>query len=444
MNQVNCDIIVLAGGQSSRFAPFKDKNLFPFNGKPLIAHQIKMIKKYVGGKIILVANEESYPLYSELAEKEALDISIVIQTRPGQSGAVHAGLTLNSTTSVLVINGNDLFEDTLWDSFNQFYTKNQNIRGSLVGKVVETYFPGGYLVLKEKDNAELVVEVQEKPGAGNEPSNVVRLVFDFFPNTQQLKYMLETTTSENDDVYEKAITNLIAAGTEFELIRYSGLWNTIKFSWHVLGMQQFFLNQLTETFIDPSAQIDPSAKIKGNVYIGKNVKVFEGAVISGPCYIGDDCIIGNSAMVRQSTLGKKCVVGFMTEVARSYLSENVWLHTNYIGDSIIGNNVSFGSGAITTNLRLDKKTVMSNVKGNAIDTGLEKLGAIVGDSAQIGSQSAIMPGRKIGAGAIVGPGVMLNQDVESFEKIVLKQELVKSSLDSEANRTVSDTFRAKL
>ena len=77
-------------------------------------------------------------------------------------------------------------------------------------------------------------------------------------------------------------------------------------------------------------------------------------MIKGPAHIGENSIIANNSLVRGSMVGRDCVVGFTTEVTRSYLNKEVWMHSNYIGDSIIDSNVSFGAGSVTGNLRFDE------------------------------------------------------------------------------------------
>jgi bifunctional UDP-N-acetylglucosamine pyrophosphorylase/glucosamine-1-phosphate N-acetyltransferase len=87
-------------------------------------------------------------------------------------------------------------------------------------------------------------------------------------------------------------------------------------------------------------------------------------------------------------------------------------HLSYVGDSVIGQNVNFGAGAIMTNLRHDDNNVLVNVKGKQVDTGLRKLGGIVGDNVKFGSNVVINPGKKIGAGSRIWPGVVIYKDVE--------------------------------
>ena len=132
----------------------------------------------------------------------------------------------------------------------------------------------------------------------------------------------------------------------------------------------FFLKKIDSRKISPDASVSPHAFINGNVVIEAGVKVFDGAIIKGPCYISKDSIIANGALVRNSMIGENCVIGFATEVARSYIKNDVWLHKNYVGDSILEDNVSLGSNSVTGNLRLDEQDVIKEL----MKTDLRKYG----------------------------------------------------------------------
>ena len=112
-------------------------------------------------------------------------------------------------------------------------------------------------------------------------------------------------------------------------------------------------------------------------------------------------------------IGADCVAGFGTEVARSFWGREVWTHSNYIGDSVIGNNVSFGAGMVTGNLRLDEKNVQIECDGQKVDCQTNKVGLITGNYVRVGINASTMPGISIGSNSIVGPGVILNHSISN-------------------------------
>jgi NDP-sugar pyrophosphorylase family protein len=130
------------------------------------------------------------------------------------------------------------------------------------------------------------------------------------------------------------------------------------------------------------------------IFLGKGVKVEKGAYIQGPCWIGDGTVIRSGAYVREYVLtGENCVIGHGTEVKHSiFLDRACAAHFNYVGDSILGNDVNLGAGAKCANLRFDHQMIRIRFEKNKIDTGLKKMGAILGDHAQLGCNAVSNPG----------------------------------------------------
>ncbi len=175
--------------------------------------------------------------------------------------------------------------------------------------------------------------------------------------------------------------------------------------------------------IAKSAVIAESATLHGDIIIGENVKVLDNAVITGPVYIGDNSVIATNTLVRESHIGENCVIGFSTEVARSFLGNGVWTHSNYIGDSVIGNNVSFGGGTVIGNLRLDEANILVEVNGGKMDSKTNKLGIITGDNVRVGINTSFMPGVKIGANCLIGAGIIVAEDIPENSFVRGKTEL---------------------
>lgn len=139
-------------------------------------------------------------------------------------------------------------------------------------------------------------------------------------------------------------------------------------------------------WIARSAIISPTAVIAGPCIIGENTQLRPGAYIRGSVIIGDSAVIGNSCEVKNSIIFDRAEVP----------------HFNYVGDSILGYRAHLGAGAITSNLKSDRGNVV--VHGEAEHpTGLRKLGAMVGDTAEVGAGCVLNPGVIIGNGSRVYP-----------------------------------------
>lgn len=319
-------------------------------------------------------------------------------------GALLSALPSCKKESVMIVSANDVVEPAAYSALRDAASR-PGVMGAILAKTVKHYFPGGYL--KVKGNRAL--SIVEKPGEGKEPSNLVNIVAHIHNDASIALKELKNVSAKNDDGYERALTGLMKSHA-YHVVRYSGLWQAVKYPWHLLHVLPIFLEHVSAS-IHRSATIHPSAVIEGNVTIEEGVKVLPQATMVGPVTIGKNSIIGTGALVRGSSIGENCVIGFGSEIKSSILAHDVWTHMTYLGDSIVGGNVAFGGGTITGNFRLDEGEISSVVDGKSVPTGLTKLGAIVGANTRIGIRVGTNPGIKIGEGSFIGGGLFLESDV---------------------------------
>lgn len=146
-------------------------------------------------------------------------------------------------------------------------------------------------------------------------------------------------------------------------------------------------------------------EIKEGVWIHREAQISPTAYIGAPTIIGRGTEVRHCAFVRGSALiGENCVVGNSTELKNVILFDGVQVpHYNYVGDSILGYKSHLGAGAITSNVKADKKPVEIKCGDIKIATGLKKLGAILGDFVEVGCNSVLNPGTVIGRRTSVYP-----------------------------------------
>ena len=136
-----------------------------------------------------------------------------------------------------------------------------------------------------------------------------------------------------------------------------------------------------------SASVAPTVTISGSCIIGRHTEVRPGAFIRGNAIVGENCVVGNS-----------------TELKNVILFNNVQVpHYNYVGDSILGYKAHMGAGSITSNVKSDKTKVTIRYEGDIIETGLKKMGAILGNYVEVGCNSVLNPGSIIGSNTNVYP-----------------------------------------
>lgn len=146
-------------------------------------------------------------------------------------------------------------------------------------------------------------------------------------------------------------------------------------------------------------------EVEEHVWVAKSAKIAPTAYIHGPAIIDEDAEVRHCAFIRGNAIvGKGAVVGNSTELKNVVLFNKVQVpHYNYVGDSILGYKSHMGAGAITSNVKSDKTLVVVKYENQKIETGLKKMGAMLGDGADIGCNTVLNPGTVVGRNTNVYP-----------------------------------------
>lgn len=180
-------------------------------------------------------------------------------------------------------------------------------------------------------------------------------------------------------------------------------------------------------FSHETLNIPEGVAINGPVYLHPSVKLPAFASITGPAWIGEDTEIRPGAYIRGNVLvGRGCVLGNSSEFKNCLLLDGVQApHFNYVGDSILGNHAHLGAGTILANLRLDQQSVTVDTPEGRFNTGLRKLGGLLGDGAEAGCNSVINPGTILGKRAVVMPGNSFTGYLEAEHIAFTRQSISK-------------------
>lgn len=142
-----------------------------------------------------------------------------------------------------------------------------------------------------------------------------------------------------------------------------------------------------------------------NIWIAKSAKVAPTACLNGPLIVDEEAEIRHCAFIRGNAIvGKGAVVGNSTELKNVVLFNKVQVpHYNYVGDSVLGYRAHMGAGSITSNVKSDKTLVIIKNDNSVIETGLKKMGAMLGDNVEVGCNSVLNPGTVIGKNSNIYP-----------------------------------------
>ncbi|MBC5792690.1 MAG: NTP transferase domain-containing protein [Nanohaloarchaea archaeon] len=387
--------VILAAGEGTRMRPLTrdtPKPLLPVAGKPIIEHNIELIKDKVD-EVVIVAGymiEEFEKLYGEKS-----GIKIVEQDKA--QGTADAALQAKEEVDgrTLILNGDDIYGESVREVLDN--------DSAILAKKADK--PENFGVFDIEDGE--IIDVEEKPD--NPKSDMVNIGCYFVE--ERFFELLEKVEKSERGEYE--ITDALNQYIEDEEVRCveADRWLPCSYPWQLIEANEVLLpEQINETSI--GGDVADSAEIKGKVIIEEGAKIDSNSVIEGPAVVKSGCEVGPGAYIRPRTVLEEDVDVGKSEVKNSIIGEKTGIpHFNYIGDSYIGKKVNLGAGAKTANLRNDSENVKMKVKGEMYDTGRKKLGSIIASEVKIGVNSTIKPGRKIGFRAATDSNEKVTQNI---------------------------------
>lgn len=190
--------------------------------------------------------------------------------------------------------------------------------------------------------------------------------------------------------------------------------------WDVLPRLESHFEKLTKGMQTIHGTVMKGAYLSDRaIYIGEGAVIEPGAYIEGPAYIATRAVVRHGAYVRENALIlSDAIVGHASEIKNSILLPHAAApHFNYVGDSILGARVNLGAGTKLSNLALTSEkdergkrpTIKIQIGEEIYDTGLTKLGAILGDDAQTGCNAVLNPGTLIGPHTMVYPNMSVRK-----------------------------------
>jgi len=197
---------------------------------------------------------------------------------------------------------------------------------------------------------------------------------------------------------EKALEKMVKEGLHASM--WEDDWLDIVYPWQILEANRVLMNSWQTSRISKSARLESNLSIQGTVIIDDEAVIKAGAVLEGPCYIGKGTYVGNNSLVRSySSLGNRCSVGYGVELKNCVVLDDTRIgRLSFIGDSVLGEGVDIGAGTMTVNRSLHIGPIAVKCGRKKLSTGLEKLGAFIGDGAVIGAGNTIEPGTVIAPG----------------------------------------------
>lgn len=395
--------IVLAAGEGSRMRPLtlsRPKVMVPIGGRPFLDHVVDRAMEAGVIRFVFVVGYRSEVIIDHFGDGNEFgaDIEYVVQSE--QLGTGHALMMAEdmATDRFLVLNG-DVLADL--PSLKRFL----EIKGDAVAakRVAD---PSRYGVFEvDGDRLRSVVEKSRSP-----PSDLANAGIYLFRKTifEALRGVNKSVRGEVE--LTDGINVLVSRGEEVRVVEIED-WIEVGRPWDVLEANKILLSEIDRRI---EGNVEPGATLSGNVIIGDGSRVRSGSYIVGPVVIGKDCDIGPNCFIRAHTcIGDRVRIGNAVEIKNSAIMDNTNVaHLSYVGDSVIGSKCNFGAGTIVANLRHDDANIKSFIKGEKVDSGRRKLGAIVGDDVKTGINSSVYPGTVIEPGYRGRPSEVIRGHIE--------------------------------
>lgn len=437
---LNLNVIILAGGLSTRFLSSLPKVYHTLAGKPLLQYSIETAQKLNPRAIYVVYHPNVSGEFSrQTLSKNFPNVYWVEQLQPLGTGyaTLQALAHIDSSPSRTLI----LLADTPLLQYDTLERLLDQTRDNWVGLITTNLSnPNGYGRIVRNGQGEVVEIVEDKDACAahkalNEINSGVLLV-----QTQCLKECLTQITHHNIQT-EFYLTSVVALALQknIEIVTITPHSELEIFGvndrWQLVSLERTYQKQQARAFMlagvqitDPDcfylrgeliaeqdSVIDTNVVLNGTVKLGagsiigpgtwlKNVVIGTNVIIKGYCFIedtviGDDCIVGPYARLRPDTkLASGVHIGHFVEIKNAQIGiQSRVNHLAYIGDAEVGAHVNVGAGAITCNY-----------------DGVDKHRTLIEDDAFIGSNSALIAPIKIGKGATIGAGSTITKDVPEF------------------------------
>ena len=397
--------VILAAGEGTRMHPLthtRPKVMLPIANRPIVEHLLIALKEAGISDFTFIVGFHGETIREHFGSGEKWGVKVDYVTQRKQKGTAHAlKLVERNVDNRFILANGDVLVGA--DDIRKLLKKETTTLS--LTEVGDTSELGVVEIEGDK-----IIRIYEK--IANPPSNLVNT--GIYLLTEQVFPAIDKTRESPRGEYEltKSLQILMNEGNTLSWVAIDD-WLDVSYPWDLLTANESLLKNI-ETQVNGT--VEDSVVIKENVVIGEGTVVRSNSYIEGPAVIGRDCRIGPNCYIRASTsIGDNCHVGSSVEVKNSIIMRNSNVpHHNYVGDSVIGEDCNFGAGTKIANLRLDK----ANITVANIDTGMRKLGAIIGDGVQTGINSSINVGTMIGDHTFIGPGALVSGVIQPNSKVL--------------------------
>ncbi len=430
-------IAIMAAGKGTRLKSKHPKVLHEVGGKPMLAHVIAAAKKVVAAEdICVIVGHEAERVRQRMA---ATGVNFIVQ-QP-QHGTGHAILVARDALSkyerFLVLSGDVplIWAGTI-ERLRDFH-RDQRAAMTILTATVEHPHGYGRIIRKRAGAAEVRAIVEEKSLTPSQRTvkEINSGIYAF--DTQPLFARIHKLTTENahKELYLTDMAALfvrdklkvvalpainpeevLGSNTRLELsmldqhMRMAKAYELMANGVSIYKPETCVID--VEVEVGADTVLEPCVQLLGRTRIGadcrirsytiiENSDIRDGVEVRSHCMLEDAkvesrAIIGPFARLRPGTeIGEGAHIGNFVETKKARVGKGSKAnHLTYLGDALVGDGVNVGAGTITCNY-----------------DGVEKHATVIDDGAFIGSDATLVAPVRVGAGAYVGAGSTITENV---------------------------------
>ncbi len=405
--------LVLAAGDGTRMLPLTARTAKPLikvAGRPFMDHTIEVLREAGIDDIALLVGWQKEEVMFYYAQMDHIRTPHFVEQHE-RLGTAHAIAQAEDWVKgpFLCINGDVLPTEGTLRGLVEAGSKDASTAFMACTEVAD---PTGYGIVETDEDGRVtnLVEKPDRPAGNRINAGMYAFPADIFDAIR------ETPMSPRGEYEITSTFETLMADGRLRALEMVEPWIEVTYPWDVLRANSFLMRDL---YTSIEGTVEEGAHLHGEVVVREGARVRSGAYIQGPVIIDEGADVGPNCYLRGSTyIGRNCRVGASVEVKNTLLMDGSNIpHHNYVGDSVIMEDVNLGAGTKVANLRLDGGSVTSTSRGERVSTGLRKLGAIIGPGVKTGINAVIDVGTVISEDAFIGPGARVKGFIAPGAKV---------------------------
>jgi bifunctional UDP-N-acetylglucosamine pyrophosphorylase/glucosamine-1-phosphate N-acetyltransferase len=423
--------VVLAAGKGTRMKSNRAKVLHTLCGVPMVNYVIEAIGLLAPERLLVIVGHQAELVEAILPDdaepilqREQLGTGDAVRVALGALEEVEAGV-------LLVVNGDGplISERTL----DELVERHRSAGVGATVLVAELDDPSGLGRVVEEAGVVRVVEERDTT-EGEREIKLVNLGLYAF-ELSEIRDAIGRVAAENEqgELYLTDVLEIIGRRSRAVTYRLKNPEeaNLVNDRSQLARAEEILRRRILDAHMRDGVTVrDPvSTHIEASVEIGRDTVILPGTFLRGGTKVGSDCVIGPStdlldtvvadgarvehsvgrgahigegasvgpyAFLRPGTvLGPEVKVGAYCEIKNTRVGRGSKVpHLSYVGDAEIGEDANLGAGTITANY-----------------DGVNKNRTEIGDKAFTGINTNLIAPVRIGDGAYLGAGSVVNKDI---------------------------------